>query len=198
VLPGISDGIIAIIATVVLFTLPTRRADEKRIMQWEDSKKIPWGILLLFGGGLAIAAGFVETGLSGWIGEQLRALDGVDVILIILLATALVLFMTEITSNAATATMILPVMAAFAIALGIHPFALMVPCAMAANCAFMLPVGTPPNAILFGTGKVTIMEMVKTGFWLNIAALLLIVAAVLYVLPSLWGIDLMSTPAAFQ
>lgn len=198
VLPGISDGIIAIIATVVLFTLPTRRADERRIMQWEDSKKIPWGILLLFSGGLAIAAGFVETGLSGWIGEQLRALDGVDVILIILLATALVLFMTEITSNAATATMILPVMAAFAIALGIHPFALMVPCAMAANCAFMLPVGTPPNAILFGTGKVTIMEMVKTGFWLNIAALLLIVAAVLYVLPSLWGIDLMSTPAAFQ
>ena len=191
-------GIIAIIATVVLFTLPTRRADERRIMQWEDSKKIPWGILLLFGGGLAIAAGFVETGLSGWIGEQLRALDGVDVILIILLTTALVLFMTEITSNAATATMILPVMAAFAIALGIHPFALMVPCAMAANCAFMLPVGTPPNAILFGTGKVTIMEMVKTGFWLNIAALLLIVAAVLYVLPSLWGIDLMSTPAAFQ
>jgi sodium-dependent dicarboxylate transporter 2/3/5 len=198
VLPGISDGIIAIIATVILFTLPTRRTDEKRIMQWEDSKKIPWGILLLFGGGLAIAAGFVETGLSGWIGEQLRALDGVNVILIILLATALVLFMTEITSNAATATMILPVMAAFAIALGVHPFALMVPCAMAANCAFMLPVGTPPNAILFGTGKVTIMEMVKTGFWLNIAALILIVAAVLYVLPVLWGIDLMSTPAAFQ
>lgn len=198
VLPGISDGIIAIIATVVLFTLPTRRADEKRIMQWEDSKKIPWGILLLFGGGLAIAAGFVETGLSGWIGEQLRALDGANVVLIILLATALVLFMTEITSNAATATMILPVMAAFAIALGVHPYALMVPCAMAANCAFMLPVGTPPNAILFGTGKVTIMEMVKTGFWLNIAALLLIVAAVLYVLPTLWGIDLMSTPAAFQ
>jgi sodium-dependent dicarboxylate transporter 2/3/5 len=198
VLPGISDGIIAIIATVVLFTLPTRRADEKRIMQWEDSKKIPWGILLLFGGGLALAAGFVETGLSGWIGEQLRALDGANVVLIILLATALVLFMTEITSNAATATMILPVMAAFAIALGVHPYALMVPCAMAANCAFMLPVGTPPNAILFGTGKVTIMEMVKTGFWLNIAALLLIVAAVLYVLPALWGIDLMSTPAAFQ
>jgi solute carrier family 13 (sodium-dependent dicarboxylate transporter), member 2/3/5 len=198
VLPGISDGIIAIIATVILFTLPTRRADEKRIMQWEDSKKIPWGILLLFGGGLAIAAGFVETGLSGWIGEQLRVLDGVNVVLIILLATALVLFMTEITSNAATATMILPVMAAFAIALGVHPYALMVPCAMAANCAFMLPVGTPPNAILFGTGKVTIMEMVKTGFWLNIAALLLIVAAVLYVLPALWGIDLMSTPAAFQ
>lgn len=198
VLPGISDGVIAIMATVFLFTLPTRRADEKRIMQWEDSKKIPWGILLLFGGGLAIAAGFVDTGLSGWIGEQLRVLDGVNVILVIVLATALVLFMTEITSNAATATMILPVMAAFAIALGVHPLALMVPCAMAANCAFMLPVGTPPNAILFGTGKVTIMEMVKAGFWLNIAALFLIVAAVLFVLPYLWGIDLMSIPPAFQ
>ncbi|MFD0046590.1 SLC13 family permease [Pseudarthrobacter scleromae] len=198
VLPGISDGIIAIMATVVLFALPTRRADEKRIMQWEDSKKIPWGILLLFGGGLALAAGFVETGLSGWIGEQLRVLDGANVILIILLATALVLFLTEITSNAATATMILPVMAAFAIALGIHPLALMVPCAMAANCAFMLPVGTPPNAILFGTGKVTIMEMVKAGFWLNIAALFLIVAAALFLLPTLWGIDLMSTPPAFK
>lgn len=198
VLPGISDGIIAIIGTVLLFALPTRSSDEKRIMHWEDSKKIPWGILLLFGGGLALAAGFVQTGLSEWIGEQLRVLDGANIILIIVLATALVLFLTEITSNAATATMILPVMAAFAIALDIHPLALMVPCAMAANCAFMLPVGTPPNAILFGTGKVRIMEMVKAGFWLNIAALILIVAGVLYLLPLLWGIDLMSIPPAFQ
>lgn len=198
VLPGISDGIIAVMGAVALFSLPTRRADEKRILQWEDSKKIPWGILLLFGGGLAIAAGFVQSGLSEWIGEQLRVLDGANVIIIILLATALVLFLTELTSNAATATMILPVMAAFALALGIHPLALMVPCAMAANCAFMLPVGTPPNAILFGTGKVTIMEMVKAGFWLNIVALFLIVAGVLYLLPPLWGIDLMTTPPAFQ
>ncbi len=198
VLPGISDGIIAVMGAVVLFSLPTRRADERRILQWEDSKKIPWGILLLFGGGLAIAAGFVQSGLSEWIGEQLRVLDGANVIIIIILATALVLFLTELTSNAATATMILPVMAAFALALGIHPLALMVPCAMAANCAFMLPVGTPPNAILFGTGKVTIMEMVKAGFWLNIVALVLIVVGVLYLLPPLWGIDLMTTPAAFQ
>ncbi|WP_313815211.1 DASS family sodium-coupled anion symporter [Citricoccus sp.] len=197
-LPGISDGIIAIMATVVLFMLPTGRSEEKRILQWEDSKKIPWGILLLFGGGLAIAAGFVDSGLSAWIGEQLRTLEGLNVVLVILLATALVLFLTEITSNAATATMILPVMAAFALALNIHPYALLVPCAMAANCAFMLPVGTPPNAILFGTGKVTIMEMVKTGFWLNITALILIVAAVLYVLPLMWGIDLMSVPPEFQ
>ncbi|MFE6307609.1 SLC13 family permease [Nocardiopsis sp. NPDC057823] len=197
-LPGISDGVIAIIATVVLFTLPTRSAGEKRILRWEDSKKIPWGILLLFGGGLAIAAGFVDTGLSAWIGEQLRVLDGVDVILTIVIATALVLFLTEITSNAATATMILPVMAALAVSLGIHPYALMVPCAMAANCAFMLPVGTPPNAIMFGTGRVKIMEMVRSGFWLNVIALALIVAGVLFMLPLLWGIDLMTLPAGFR
>ncbi|WP_433701421.1 SLC13 family permease [Nocardiopsis sp. CA-288880] len=197
-LPGISDGVIAVVATVVLFTLPSRNDEERKILRWEDSKKIPWGILLLFGGGLAIAAGFVETGLSAWIGEQLRTLDGIDVVLIIVIATALVLFLTEITSNAATATMILPVMAAFAISLNVHPYALMVPCAMAANCAFMLPVGTPPNAIMFGTGRVTIMEMVRTGFWLNVIALALIVAGTLYMLPLMWGIDLMSLPAAFR
>ena len=195
--PGISDGVIAVIATVVLFTLPTSDNKEKRILQWEDSKKIPWGILL-FGGGLAIAAGFVETGLSEWIGDQLRTLDGINVVLIIIVAAALVLFLTEITSNAATGTMILPVMAAFAVSLDIHPYALMVPCAMAANCAFMLPVGTPPNAIMFGTGRVSIMDMVKTGFWLNLTALALIILGVLFMLPTMWGIDLMTLPAGFQ
>ncbi|MCF2570799.1 SLC13 family permease [Brevibacterium sp. UCMA 11754] len=196
-LPGISDGVIGIMGAIVLFTLPSRGTQEKRILRWEDSTKIPWGILLLFGGGLAIAAGFVDSGLSEWIGEQLRTLDGINIFLVIVISTALVLFLTEITSNAATATMILPVMAAFALALGIHPYALMVPCAMAANCAFMLPVGTPPNAIMFGTGKITILEMVRTGFWINILALAFIIAAVFLVLPWLWGIDLLSTPAAF-
>lgn len=196
IIPGLSDGNIAIVATVVLFALPTHSGGERRILQWNDSKKIPWGILLLFGGGLAIAAGFVESGLSSWIGEQLQLLEGTNVFIIII-ATALVLFLTEITSNAATATMILPVMAAFAIALNIHPYALMVPCAMAANCAFMLPVGTPPNAIMFGTGKITIMEMVKSGFWVNLVALVFIVAAVIFFLPMMWGIDLMSFPENF-
>ncbi|GAB3731418.1 SLC13 family permease [Nocardiopsis nanhaiensis] len=197
-LPGISDGVIAITAAVILFLLPTRHSEEPRILRWEDSKKIPWGILLLFGGGLAIAAGFTDTGLSAWIGDQLLVLDGVNIILTVLVAAALVLFLTEITSNAATATMIMPVMAGLALALGVHPFALMVPIAMAANCAFMLPVGTPPNAIMFGTGKITIMEMIRLGFWLNLAALSLIVAAVFLVLPHLWGIDLLTTPTEFQ
>lgn len=196
-LPGLSDGIIAVVAMVALFTLPTRENREKRILRWEDSKKVPWGILLLFGGGLAIAAGFVETGLSEWVGDQLRTLDGLNIFLVIIIASALVLYLTEITSNAATGTMILPVMAAFAISLDVHPYALMVPTAMAANCSFMLPVGTPPNAIMFGTGRVTIMEMIKAGFWLTLIALVLIPLGTIYLLPALWGIDLMSVPAGF-
>jgi sodium-dependent dicarboxylate transporter 2/3/5 len=198
VLPGISDGLIAVAGTVVLFTLPSRDRQERRILRWEDAKKIPWGILLLFGGGLAVAAGFVDTGLSAWIGEQLRVLDGVNIVLTIIVATALVLFLTEITSNSATATMILPVIAAFAVSLNVHPYALMVPCAMVANCAFMLPVGTPPNAIMFGTGRITIMDMVRTGFWLNMMALVLVVAGALFALPLMWGIDLTTLPAAFR
>lgn len=198
-LPGISDGMIAVTAAIVLFMMPTRgNSGETRILQWEDSKKIPWGILLLFGGGLAIAAGFIETGLSEWVGEQLLVLDSLNIVLVVVVAAALVLFLTEITSNAATATMILPVMAAFGLALGVHPYLLMVPTAMAANCAFMLPVGTPPNAVMFGTGKIVIMDMVRIGFWINLAALFLIVAATFFFLPHVWGIDLFTAPPEFQ
>ncbi|WP_328813400.1 SLC13 family permease [Rhodococcus sp. NBC_00297] len=197
-LPGISDGVIAVVAAILLFMVPTRRGDQSRILEWEDSKKIPWGILVLFGGGLAIAAGFVESGLSEWVGDRLLVLDGVHIVLTVLVAAALVLFLTEITSNAATATMILPVMAAFGVALGVHPYALMIPTAMAANCAFMLPVGTPPNAVMFGTGKIAIMDMVRLGFWLNIAALVLLVAATFLYLPHIWGLDLSVVPADFD
>src|SRR5699024_7588457 len=153
-----------------LYLMPSKNKKGKKLMDWEDSKEIPWGILILFGGGLAIAAGFTETGLSNWIGEQLTILEGANFIVIVAISTAVVLFLTELTSNTATGTMILPVVASLAIALNIHPFALMVPCAMAANCAFMLPVGTPPNAIIFGTGKITILDMVKNGLWLNLIA----------------------------
>ena len=136
--------------------------------------------------------------LLEWIGGQMSVLEGANFLLVILLATGMVLFLTEITSNTATATMILPVLASLALALDIHPFVLMVPAAMAANCAFMLPVGTPPNAIIFATGKLKIIEMVRTGFWINIIAMLLIVAAVYFLLPVMWGVDLTSYPDAFR
>ncbi|HDZ07939.1 SLC13 family permease [Pseudohongiella sp.] len=197
-LPQITDGMIAVLATVLLFVIPTSAEKTSRVLDWKDSVNIPWGILLLFGGGLAIAAGFRGTGLSEWMGTQLTVLDGFHLLIIIASATLLILFLTEITSNTATATMILPVVAALALALDIHPFALMIPCAMAANCAFMLPVGTPPNAIIFATNKLTILDMVKTGAAMNLIASLLIVLAVYFLVPVIWDLDLTSVPAAFR
>jgi len=198
ILPESRDGMIGVFAAVMLFVIPTKSEIGRRVLDWKDSVKIPWGILLLFGGGLAIAAGFRATGLSEWMGTQLTVLDGFHMILIIASATALILFLTEITSNTATATMILPVVAALALALDIHPFALMVPCAMAANCAFMLPVGTPPNAIIFATDKLTIVEMARTGFLMNLISVVLIVLTVYFMLPVLWGFDLSNVPEAFR
>ncbi|PIC67241.1 anion transporter [Sporosarcina sp. P21c] len=197
ILPGLKDGMIAVVAAALLFAIPTSKKIGKRILAWEDSKEIPWGVLLLFGGGLAIAAGFRETGLSEWIGSQLTALDGFHIITIITASSLLVLALTEFTSNTATATMILPVLAALALSMHIHPYALMVPAAMAANCAFMLPVGTPPNAIIFGTNKLRLGEMVRVGFIINVFVLILIVLAAYFLLPLLWGIDLQVVPEEF-
>ncbi len=197
--PELTDGMVAILAAVLLFMIPTRGTGEGvRVLDWKDSVSIPWGILLLFGGGLAIAAGFSITGLSTWMGTQLTVLDGFHLLVIITCSTLLILFLTEITSNTATATMILPVVASLAVAVNIHPFALMIPCAMAANCAFMLPVGTPPNAIIFATGKLRIVEMAKVGFAVNLIAAVLIVAAVYLLVPAFWGIDLSDIPPQFQ
>ncbi|MBM7634757.1 SLC13 family permease [Geomicrobium sediminis] len=195
---GLSDGLIAVLAAVLLFSIPASRAKGGRILVWADSRDIPWGVLLLFGGGLAIAQGFTASGLSDWLGQQLTVLDGFNLLIIIAAATIFIMILTEITSNTATATMILPVVAALAIALDVHPFALMIPCAMAANMAFMLPVGTPPNAIMFGTGKLKIIEMVKTGFFVNIVATIIIIFGVYYAVPLVWGIDLTSFPASLQ
>ncbi|ARK20907.1 SLC13 family permease [Sporosarcina ureae] len=197
ILPSLKDGMIAVIAAALLFTIPTSKKFGKRILGWEDSKEIPWGILLLFGGGLAIAAGFRETGLSEWIGSQLTALEGLHMIVIIAASSFLVLALTEFTSNTATATMILPILAALALTMNIHPYALMVPAAMAANCAFMLPVGTPPNAIIFATEKLRLSEMVRVGFIINVFVLILIVLAAYFLLPLLWGIDLQVVPEEF-
>ncbi len=195
--PELRDGMIAIAAAVTLFIVP-RANGGGRILEWKDSKEIPWGILLLFGGGLAIAAGFRETGLSNWLGSQLTVLDGMNLVVIIASATLLIIFLTEVTSNTATATMILPVVASLALTLEIHPFALMIPCALAATCGFMLPAGTPPNAIIFATGKLRITEMVRVGFIVNLISVVLIVVAVYYLVPPVFDIDLNVVPAGFS
>lgn len=189
----LGDGSIAMLAAVLLFIIPSKRQNG-RVLDWGVAKDLPWGVLLLFGGGLALAGSIVETGVDQWIGEMLSGVGGMPLILMIAIVALLILFLTEFTSNTATATMILPVLAGLAIALDVHPLALMVPAAMAANCAFMLPVGTPPNAIVFGTGKVTIGEMMKAGFGLNILAALMIIIVVYIWVPVVYGIDLLAFP----
>ncbi|MFS0877139.1 SLC13 family permease [Solibacillus isronensis] len=195
---GLTDGMIAVIFAIVLFALPSVNRKGERLMDWQTAVKLPWGILLLFGGGLAIASGFVGTGLSEWIGTQLMGLEGVSVILLIFLVAALVLALTEITSNTATASMMFPIMASLAVALGVHPYALMIAAGVAASCAFMLPVATPPNAAVFGSGYIKIKDMMKAGFALNVFGVVFITLSIYFLLPIIWDIDLNSVPEMFK
>lgn len=195
---ALDDTMIAILAGVLLFIIPSINQRGTGLLDWQTAKNVPWGILLLFGAGLAIAAGFSKTGLAEWIGNQLTIVQGVQFIFVITIVTTLVIFLTEITSNTATATMILPIMASLALAINIHPYALMIPAAVAASCAFMLPVATPPNAVVFASGKIRIVDMARIGFWINIFGIIIIVCAVYLLLPLVWGIDLQVYPDAFR
>ncbi len=170
----VNDATVAMTMGILCFALPVDRDKGVNLLDWEHGKRAPWGILLLFGGGFAIAAGFTESGLTTWIGGQLGALQGVPIIVVILAIALTMTFLTEMTSNTATTTMMLPILAATALALDANPLALMLPATISASCAFMLPIGTPPNAIVFASGKVSLMQMVRTGFWLNLIGACLI------------------------
>lgn len=195
---GIGDAVIAMTAAIILFIIPSKNKKGDQLLNWNTAVKLPWGILLLFGGGLAIAAGFTESGLSEWIGNQLSALEGVNIFIVLLIVSALVIFLTEITSNTATANMMYPIMASLAVALGVHPYSVMIAAGVAASCAFMLPVATPPNAVVFGSGYLRITDMAKAGFVLNIIGIVLVTIAVVVLLPLVWGIDLTSFPPEFS
>ncbi|MFS0690273.1 DASS family sodium-coupled anion symporter [Sporosarcina sp. 179-K 8C2 HS] len=195
---GLSDGVIAMVFAIILFIIPSVNKKGDHLLDWNTAVKLPWGILLLFGGGLAIAAGFVSSELSVWIGSQLSGLSGVHVLVVIIIVATLVIFLTEITSNTATASMMYPIMASLAVALGFHPFALMIAAGVAASCAFMLPVATPPNAVVFGSGYLRIPDMAKAGFALNIIGIVLVTASIYFLLPLLWGIDLTTIPESFK
>ncbi len=162
-LPMITDSSIAIFGAFLLFLIPAGK--EEALLKWNDALRLPWDVVLLLGGGLAIAKGFTETGLEAWIAQQLLFLKGMSVIFIILAVVALTIFLTEITSNTATATIIIPVTASLAAVLGMEPIGLMIAAAISSSLAFMLPVATPPNAIVFGTGFVTIPQMARAGLW---------------------------------
>lgn len=188
--PAIDDTIIAIVFSLVLFIVPAKNERREKLICWQDAVKLPWGIIILFGGGMALAKGFKDSGLALWLGSQMTTLENLPVFLIILLLIAAVNFLTEITSNLATTAMLLPVLAPMALSVDIHPLVLMTAAAVAASCAFMLPVATPPNAVVFGSGYLRIPDMVSKGFLMNIISILLLSLFVYFVLPLLWGIDL--------
>ena len=184
-IPNIDDTIIAIGSAIVLFIIPANRSGEP-LIKWKEAVQIPWGIILLFGGGMAIAKGFQETGLANYLGGQMTFFEGLPLFVLLLLVITCVNFLTEVTSNLATTAMMLPVLAPLALTLGINPYLLMVACTTAASCAFMLPVATPPNAVVFGSGYLRIPDMVRTGFLMNLLSIVIMALAVFFILPNLW------------
>ena len=194
VFPALDDTIIAVFFAILLFLIPAKNKKE-RLINWEEAVKLPWGIILLFGGGMALAKGFETSGLAAWIGNQMTTLQGVSTILLILLLVAAVNFLTEITSNLATTAMLLPVLAPMALTVDIHPFILMVGAAVAASCAFMLPVATPPNAVVFGSGYLRIPDMVSKGIVMNVISIIIVTLFVYFVLPEVWDIVVEGFPS---
>lgn len=193
VLPGVDDTIIAIFFAILLFLIPAKKRGEQ-LLNWDEAVKMPWGIILLFGGGMALAKGFDESGLAVWIGGQMTSLSGLPIFILVLVLIAAVNFLTEITSNLATTAMLLPVLAPMALSIDVHPFVLMVGAAVAASCAFMLPVATPPNAVVFGSGYLRIPDMVRKGFFMNIMSIIILSLFVYFLLPQLWDIVINGFP----
>jgi len=166
----------------LLFMIPAR-FEGRRLLEEDAFRKIPWDILLLFSGGFALAGGFTESGLSVFLADSFNALAGLPPLLIVLCVCVGISFTTEFTSNTATAAMILPILGALAPNLGVHPFMIMIPATIAASMAFMMPVATPPNAIVFSSNKVTVPQMAKVGFLMNLATAVWVVAICQLLLP---------------
>ncbi len=183
---GLTDAGIAVIAALLLFVTPVQIRKAEFLMDWNTAIKLPWGLLILFGGGLALAAALDSTGFSQFLGSRAAVLAPLPTFVIVTLVTGMMVFLTELTSNMATTATLVPVLYAVALGLGLDPYLLIVPACVAASCAFMLPVATPPNAIIFGSGLVSVPQMSRAGFWLNIVAIMLIpVMAYVVILPVL-------------
>lgn len=190
----INDGTVAIFFSLLLFVIPSRTKKGEKLMDWETAGKIPWGIVLLFGGGFALAQGFVDSGLSVWFGGKMAGLGEVTPIILTLSNATLISFLTELTSNVATTEMILPVLAGLATVIQLNPLLLMIPATLAASMAFMLPVATPPNAIIFGTNRIRVIDMVKTGVLLNILSIIIITLVMYFWGTAVFGIDVSVFP----
>jgi len=185
----VDDGTVAIVVALLLFLIPSRQRPGEKLMDWQGASGIRWGIVLLFGGGFALASGFKASGLSEWFGTQLAALEGVPPLVMVLVVCLVITFLTELTSNMATTEVVLPVLAAMAVAIETDPLLLMVPATLSASCAFMLPVATAPNAIAFGTGELRISDMMRYGILLNLIGAVLITATVWWIGAAVLGIQ---------
>ena len=182
-LTGISDSGIVMTAAVLLFMLPSGDRTQPQLMTWHDASRLPWGVLILFGGGLSLAAAVSSSGLALWMGEGLAPLNILGTAVLVVAAVTLVIFLTELKSNLATTATLLPVVGAIALQAGVPPIVLTVPITIAASCAFMLPVATPPNAIVFATGTISIPEMVRAGFVLNLLGIVMVTLISLFAAP---------------
>ena len=170
------DMMIAIFGAVLMFLVPAGAREGRALLNWEEAERLPWGVLILFGGGIALGNGISRTGLSTWIGEQLTVLSVLPPLFFIVAVVALVIFLTELTSNVATMTTLAPILGALSVAVGVAPESLLAPAAVAASCAFMLPVATAPNAIIYATGEVTIAQMMQRGLSVNLIGVVIISA----------------------
>ncbi len=195
VVPGLSDAGIAMGSAVLLFILPAGTDEKQPVLRWEDTAQVPWGVLILFGGGLSLAAAISQTGLAEWIGRGVQVLDAWPLLIMVGGVVITIVFLTELTSNTATTAAFLPIMGSVAVGIGQNPLLLVVPAALAASCAFMLPVATPPNAIVYGSERISIPEMSRAGLWLNVIMILVITLFSFTLLGLFFGVELDVLPA---
>jgi sodium-dependent dicarboxylate transporter 2/3/5 len=193
--PLVSDTTIAMTGALLLFMIPVDLRRGQFVMTWEATRDVPWSVLLLFGGGLSLAGNIERHGLAAYLGMLARNLDGLPMLLVLALVCFGILMLTELTSNTATAATFLPITGALALSLGQNPLYFLVPTAMAANCSYMLPVGTPPNAIIYGSGLVTLPQMARAGVLLNIALVPVVIAALVLLGPMVFNLELDVIPS---
>ena len=185
---AVSDSTIAVAGALALFVIPSGNDAGGKLLDWSSAATIPWDVLILFGGGFALAHGFLQSGLTEWIGQRLDFLQHLHWAILVIAVALVTIFLTEVTSNTATASMLLPIVAGLAAGAGHDALLPMVATALAASFAFMLPVATPPNAIVFASRQITIAEMARAGVWMNLIGILLIALFVVFVLPLVWGL----------
>ncbi len=191
----VDDGTVAIMVAMLLFIIPAKSVPRQRLIDWNTASKLHWGIVLLFGGGFALASAFKISGLSIWVAQQLTGLAEINLVFLIASVCAMLTFLTELTSNTATTEMILPLLGSLAVAIKVNPLLLMVPATLSASCAFMLPVATPPNAIVFGSGEINMGDMMRAGIFMNLIGVVLITLFIYLLGITVFNIDLSQMPA---